>query len=300
MSDKPGYNRLPREVSLPKIEDPRGNLSFVQRGVGIDFTPARVYWVYDMPGGTIRHGRALKNTSEFIIPLSGSMTVRHTSPDGLYADTFIHEADRGVLLPPMTWRQVDGFSTNAVMTVLASSRYDVRDYFYEKEEYLRADKGIVGSGDTTDEDEAMPAPTDRYLVMKVGDSHTSMLDVLPHPNGKLVSVEFGNGIDFRPRRVFYLYDVPAGESRGGHAHYQARELIVAVSGAFDVVLDDGVDKITYRLDRPDKGLYIPEGLWRELHSFSGGAVCMVVTSHLYDPDDYIRDYECFIKIKNNA
>lgn len=117
------------------------------------------------------------------------------------------------------------------------------------------------------------------------------------PRGSLSFIQRGVAVDFVPRRVFYLYDVPAGASRGGHAHHQARELIVALSGAFDVMLDDGREKRTFRLDRPNKGLYVPNGLWREIENFSGGAVCMVVTSEDFSEADYIRNYDDFLATK---
>ncbi len=117
------------------------------------------------------------------------------------------------------------------------------------------------------------------------------------PRGSLSFIQQGVAVDFVPRRVFYLYDVPAGASRGGHAHHQARELIIALSGAFDVVLDDGREKQTFRLDRPNKGLFVSNGLWREIENFSGGAVCLVVTSEDFSEADYIRDYNEFLASK---
>ncbi len=106
-----------------------------------------------------------------------------------------------------------------------------------------------------------------------------------------------NGSDIIPfniRRVFYLYDVPADAERGGHSHFQAEELIVALSGCFDVVLDDGKrPPVRFTLNRPYQALYIPTGLWRTLDNFSGGSVCMVLTSERYSEADYVRDYERF-------
>lgn len=104
---------------------------------------------------------------------------------------------------------------------------------------------------------------------------------------------------FAVRRVFYLYDVPSDSERGGHSHYQARELIVAVAGAFDVTLDDGSERRTYHLDRPYKALYVPRGLWRELNNFTSGAVCMVLTTELFEEADYVRDYDRFLELTNS-
>lgn len=115
--------------------------------------------------------------------------------------------------------------------------------------------------------------------------------------GDISVVENGKTLPFDVKRVYYLYDVPGGESRGGHAHKDLSQLIVAASGSFNVTLDDGNVKRTFLLNRPYQGLYIVPGIWRDLNDFSSGAVCMVLASHEYDPDDYIRDYNSFKKLK---
>lgn len=112
--------------------------------------------------------------------------------------------------------------------------------------------------------------------------------------GNLSVVENGVTLPFDVKRVYYLYDVPGGESRGAHAHYELEQLIVAVSGSFSVTLDDGKDKKTFFLNRPYQGLYVKPGMWRNLHDFSSGAVCMVLASDVYRKEDYIRDYEEFL------
>lgn len=115
--------------------------------------------------------------------------------------------------------------------------------------------------------------------------------------GNITIVENGKTIPFDVKRVYYLYDVPGGTSRGGHAHHQLRQLIVAASGSFDVVLDDGKTKRTYTLNRPYMGLYVVPGLWRELENFSSGSVLLVLASEVYEEADYIRDYETFLDFK---
>ena len=109
----------------------------------------------------------------------------------------------------------------------------------------------------------------------------------------------GNGIDvpFDVKRVYYLYDMPGGESRGGHAHKALFQLILAVSGSFSVTLDDGTDKKTFVLNRPYQGLLVVPGIWRTLDDFSSGAVCLVLASEKYDEADYLRDYEEFLNYK---
>jgi hypothetical protein len=113
-------------------------------------------------------------------------------------------------------------------------------------------------------------------------------------NGNLTVVENGVSIPFDVKRVYYLYDIPAGESRGGHAHRCLQQFIIAVSGSFDVVIDDGLQRRTVTLNRPFMGLHIRPGIWRELENFSSGAVCLVLASEHYDEDDYIRDYREFV------
>jgi len=117
--------------------------------------------------------------------------------------------------------------------------------------------------------------------------------------GDISVVENGLTVPFETKRVYYLYDVPGGVSRGGHAHKDLRQLIVAVSGSFTVVLDDGNVKRSFVLNRPYMGLYVVPGIWRVLEDFSSGSVCLVLASEKFDPEDYIRDYDEFIAFKNN-
>jgi dTDP-4-dehydrorhamnose 3,5-epimerase-like enzyme len=111
--------------------------------------------------------------------------------------------------------------------------------------------------------------------------------------GNLTFVEENRHIPFQIKRVYYLYDVPGGEARGGHAHKQLQQFIIAASGSFDVVLDDSSSKERYHLNRSYYGLYIPPGMWRELDNFSSGSVCLVLASEYFDEQDYIRDYDDF-------
>lgn len=111
--------------------------------------------------------------------------------------------------------------------------------------------------------------------------------------GNITSLENNKSIPFEIKRVYYLYDVPGGEERGGHAHYNLQQFVIAVSGAFDVLLDDGINKKIVHLDRPFIGVHITVGIWRELLNFSSGSVCLVLASEKYDDDDYIRNYEAF-------
>ncbi|MDR3011740.1 MAG: FdtA/QdtA family cupin domain-containing protein [Chitinispirillales bacterium] len=115
-----------------------------------------------------------------------------------------------------------------------------------------------------------------------------------HEKGNLTVVENQLHVPFDIRRVFYLYDIPGGESRGAHAHRECHQFLIAASGAFEVALDDGKAKRTVLLNRPHYGLHILPGIWAAEQGFSSGSICLVLTSHLYDADDYIRDYQEYL------
>lgn len=115
--------------------------------------------------------------------------------------------------------------------------------------------------------------------------------------GNLTVVENGITLPFDVKRVYYLYDVPGGESRGSHAHKELEQMIIAASGSFTVTLDDGTSRRSFFLNRPYQGLCVRPGLWRDLEDFSSGAVCVVLASDKYDADDYIRDYQEFLEYR---
>ena len=117
--------------------------------------------------------------------------------------------------------------------------------------------------------------------------------------GNLSFIEGGQQIPFDIKRVYYLYDVPGGSSRAGHGHKELQQLIVAMSGSFDVIVDDGYQRKNFHLNRSYYGLYIPKKMWREVENFSSGGVCLVLASTLYDPADYYHDYESFQKYVKN-
>jgi dTDP-4-dehydrorhamnose 3,5-epimerase-like enzyme len=123
--------------------------------------------------------------------------------------------------------------------------------------------------------------------------------VLPRindPRGNLTFIEGGRHVPFPIARVYYLYDVPGGKSRCGHTHKELQQLIIAMSGSFDVVVDDRVEKQTFTLNRSYFGLYVPRMIWRELVNFSSGAVCTVLASMPYDEANYYRDYDEFVAV----
>ena len=115
--------------------------------------------------------------------------------------------------------------------------------------------------------------------------------------GNITTIENGKEIPFNTKRIFYLYDIPGGESRGAHAHIDCHQFLVAASGSFEVELDDGKEQRIVLLNQPYKGLHIPPGIWASEINFSSGSICLVLASHKYDEKDYIREYNAFLKYK---
>lgn len=136
--------------------------------------------------------------------------------------------------------------------------------------------------------------------MSLKDCRIVELPKISDPRGNLTFIENGRQIPFDTRRVYYLYDVPGGSERGGHAHKNLHQLIVAISGSFDIHIDDGSIRKTIHLNRSYYGLYVCPMIWREIDNFSSGAVCMVLASDYYDEDDYFRDYNQFIEASGDV
>jgi dTDP-4-dehydrorhamnose 3,5-epimerase-like enzyme len=122
------------------------------------------------------------------------------------------------------------------------------------------------------------------------------LPKIADPRGNLTFIEGGKHLPFEIKRIFYLYDVPGGETRAGHALKKCHQFLIAASGSFDVILDDGTNKKRFHLNRSYYGLYIPPLIWREIDNFSSGAVCLAVVSEYYDENDYYRDYGSFLTV----
>ena len=130
--------------------------------------------------------------------------------------------------------------------------------------------------------------------MSIADCRLISLPRITDPRGNLTFVEGGLHVPFDIKRVYYVYDVPGGAERGGHGHKSLEQVLIAVSGSFDVVVDDGIDKRTFHLNRSYSGLYLAPMIWRELGNFSSGSVCLVLASAPYDESDYFRDYRQFL------
>ncbi len=123
-------------INLPRVVDPRGNLSFIQQSDDIPFAIERCYWIYDVPGGQVRHGRALRNTTELIVALSGSCDVRLDNGQGEVHTVHLCRGYQGLIIPPMCWREIVDFSTNSVALVLASTIYSEDDYIYDYDQFI--------------------------------------------------------------------------------------------------------------------------------------------------------------------
>lgn len=138
------------------------------------------------------------------------------------------------------------------------------------------------------------------FVSDIHSCHIEQLTKIHNPAGNITIIQNGDYKPFNVKRVYYLYDVPGGSERGGHAHKELYQLVVAASGSFDVILDDGKNKKIIQLNRPYYGLFIVPGIWREIVNFSSGAICLVLASEKYNVSDYIRDYSDFLKFRNDT
>ena len=124
------------------------------------------------------------------------------------------------------------------------------------------------------------------------------LPLIPFRAGNISPIENLKEIPFETKRVFYLYDIPGGESRGAHAHIECWQFLIAASGSFQVLADDGIEHKSFFLNRPTQGLLVPPGIWASEHDFSSGAVCLVLASHTYQAEDYIRNYNDFLSFRS--
>lgn len=283
----------PTIIQLPKMGDRRGNLSVVEQLNQVPFKIQRAFWIYDVPGDAVRGGHAFRETEEFVVALSGSFDV--VLHDGEKEQVFhLNRSYYGVYVPNMMWREMRNFSTNSLALVVASTPYAEDDYIMEFEQFVHEKQIGV---------KPFPFPSlDNPVLWHINRPSVYDCSVIALPKymfdeGNLTWVERNKNVPFDIQRVFYLYDIPGGEARGAHAHRQCHQFLIAASGAFEVVLDDGVNKRTVMLNRPFCGLHIPPGIWAAEQGFSSGSVCLVLASETYDESDYIRDYNDFIQYR---
>lgn len=287
----------PQLIQLPKFLDERGNLSFFENEKQISFAIRRVHWIYDVPGGEERGGLAYKETEEFIVAMSGSFDVLVDDGEQQYHFS-LNRSYMGVYVPAGTWRTITNYSTNAVAVIAASTHYDSNDAIRDYEEFkVWRQSAIRKTSNITHNTSNITHHTaeTKFSVYDCGiitlDRHHSQR------KGDISVIENGETIPFDVKRIYYLYDVPGGESRGGHAHKELQQLILAASGSFTVTLDDGNVRRTFTLNRPYQGLLVKPGVWRTLDDFSSGSVCLVLASEKYEAEDYIRDYNKFIEYR---
>ena len=286
-------------IQLPKITDPRGNLSIIEQIKQIPFEINRVHWVYDVPGGFDRGGHAYFETEEFIVALSGSFDV--VVDDGAEKKTFqLNRSYFGLYVPKGMWRTMTNFSTNSLALVLSSTEYNEKDYISDYVEYMawRKDSSKVPTITDAKTSVKQNNPLGKNLVdegKSVFDCSLCELNKMHDVQGNLTYMYQNVHVPFPINRVFYSYDIPGGEDRGAHAHKQCHQFLIAASGSFEVVLDDGINKRTVLLNRPFWGLHVPPGIWASEQGFSSGSICLVLASHGYDADDYIRNYDDYLK-----
>lgn len=285
-----------RIIELPKFLDVRGNLSFAEQYTHIPFEIRRVYWLYDVPGGIARGGHAEKNNEELIIALSGAFEI--VIDDGKRSKTFVlNRSYYGLYIPKGLWREIKEFSTNALALEFGSIPYFADDYIRDYNSFLEYSRCAESNISISPLKERNKEIGKRFNVFDC-----TMVELDKHHSdrkGNLTVVENGLTLPFDVKRVYYLYDVPGGETRGSHAHKELSQLIIAASGSFTVTLDDGHNKRSFFLNRPYQGLYVKPGMWRDLIDFSSGAVCMVLASDVYKTEDYIRDYNSFKEFRNS-
>lgn len=298
-------NKETNIISLPKITDPRGNLSIIEQIKQIPFEIKRVHWIYDVPGGMDRGGHAYKETEEFIVALSGSFDV--VIDDGIEKKIYpLNRSYFGLHVPNGIWRTMTNFSTNSLALVLSSTEYDERDYVSDFEEYKAWRKDCTKVPTLYDSKTSVKInnPLNKGLHnegVSIFDCSLCELTKMHDVEGNLTFIYENVHVPFPINRVFYSYDIPGGEDRGAHAHKKCHQFIIAASGSFEVVLDDGTNKRTVLLNRPFWGLHVPPGIWASEQGFSSGSICLVLASDGYDADDYIRDYNDYLDyIKNRG
>ena len=288
-----------RIIQLPKIADPRGNLSIIEQTKHIPFEIKRVHWVYDVPGGMNRGGHAFKETEEFIVALSGSFDVE--VENGEEKMTFpLNRSYYGVFVPKGMWRTMTNFSTNSLALVLSSTDYDEHDYIMDYEEYKKwvKDKSLTTTSPDNKTSVKVNDPSCQRMMHEgksVFDCSLCELNKMHDPEGNLTFMYQNVHVPFPINRVFYSYDIPGGEDRGAHAHKRCHQFLIAASGSFEVALDDGINKRTVLLNRPFYGLHVPPGIWAAEQGFSSGSICLVLASEAYSEEDYIRNYDDYLK-----
>jgi hypothetical protein len=249
-------------LEFPRFGDARGLLAFLEGGRHVPFQIGQVQWWRD-PSARQAGEREAAPMARVIFSIAGSLAIRLGDEAG-DGRVDLGRPDRGVLIPAgCPWSLLEASHDSLAVTVSAA----------DPEAQLDGARGEPAR--------AMATVRDARLI----DLPVSGAD------GSVTLVRGGREVPFGVARLYHLFGVPQHMSRGSHAHKKLQQLVVGVAGAFDIRLDDGISQRIVRLDRPDKGLYVPRLLWRDLMNFSPGAVCLVLASLPYDSSDYIRDYQ---------
>lgn len=250
-------------LDLPKIEDKRGNLSFIEIETHLPFPITCACWIY----GDVEENELelFKNQQKIIIALSGSFDIVINDAESTHT---LNSANKALYLPHSTEYSLENYSANSVCLILgshANNQINKHNLLYDKDNstpqyYTVADCSLIKFS-ATEKD--------------------------------LVRIESEKDIPFNIERTFYIYDIPKGEERGRHAHKYCHELLVATTGSFEVDLDDGTTKKTIILDNPKQALHIPPGVWASQKKYSSGVTCLAFASKKYNLDGYINSYEEF-------
>lgn len=261
-------------VTIPCVNDPRGDLAFIQHPGALPFAIGGVEWLCaDAPGPM----SALRvDGPVMLVALIGRVEATvdsGTADDGRFT---LQAANSAIIVEKDCNVALTALSERAVVLALTSGARNER------------------------EAPATGAP-DAHATSNL--DCVRLVDLPRHYSGNALRVRVDNGprptLPFDVERVFYLFNVPAGSMRGGHSHFRGQEIITAVSGRCDVTLDDGVTRRTWRLDSPDRGLYVPCGLWRTIDKFSPDTICLVLTSITFDEADYVRNFDDFLRLTSN-
>lgn len=286
-------------LDLPKVEDARGNLSFIEEGEQIPFKIARVYWISDVPAGQKRGSHAFKTQEEIIIALSGSFDV--VLNDGKETRTYqLNRAYKALYVPAKMWRTLENFATNSVCLVISSGVYDEGEYirnFKKFKQFLKIEEGQTEAKSL--ESESIQECKMIVQANTVLGCSQIELPAIKSRAGNLTPIHCSVDIPFDVKRVFFVYDIPYGKTRGMHAHKKCHQFLLAASGSFDVELDDGKSKRSISVNRPTQGIHVLPGIWSKEYNYSSGAICLVLASEAYTEEDYIRKYSDFKKIYGN-
>lgn len=247
-------------IELPGVTDQRGSLSFIQAGDHIPFPIMSICWKY---GSQHSDSDIHKAQDKIIVALSGNFTI--LLDNGKDERSYIlNNPSQGLYIPALVSCRLEGFSPDSVYLIISSA------------------PSTAGLSGETEKNQLKTFSVEDCTLIKF----------------PLVQNSAEN-IPFDIKRIFYIYDIPSGQTRGMHVHKYCHEVLVATSGSFQVELDDGTNKKIVLLDRPDQGLYIPPGIWATETEYSSGAVCLVLASDVYDAENYIHTYSEFKKYRQH-